>query len=527
MTVNDSQEIDMPFCSGAYFPITCIQYDNGELQEVLDHMQSEENVYNPVFVSDGDHKKLIKALNDLNPLSFAGNQVWAMSLENTHFLHLRLDNNILFYAEAASGGFSVYESYSVKGGSPTTSQLFEWRKAEDQKNSKRPIRLLERRWNLNGVMIKNAAIKYNDDIYTDLLSELQVQLNFNIQTVEPNKIQTWGKLKNGTWSGLVGMLFDKRIDLTEGWMIISADRTIGLGYSWATSVRVFTLCTAKTTRKKINVMAYAKVFPADVLLIALTLSIVTVICFSVLSHESIWQSLTLMLRLLIQIGYDLPVKNRPSKMVLLVAAVYTYLFFVYYSGDLTAKMTSEPAKLNIRSFEDVETEGYKVMISAIGHTDYKIIKNAPEGSAMRRIFDAGDILVEPDDWADDMGQMPPKTVFFAPPTTCEKKFINCVPLDIVDKVSFFKALAFQKDSEFIALFNHYILRMKENGVIAALKKRRWGKHDKDYEMVEPFELGYDNVLFPYAWLAFGVIIAVSLVFGEVIVKKQARSLRLK
>ena len=190
-------------------------------------------------------------------------------------------------------------------------------------------------------------------------------------------------------------------------------------------------------------------------------------------------------------------------------------------------MTSEPPKLNIRSFEDVETEGYKVMISAFGRLDYKVLRDAPEGSAMRRVFDAGDILAEPDDWADDMDQMPDKTLFFAPPTTCEKKFINCVPLDIVDKVNFFKALAFQTDSEFIALFNHYILRMKENGVIDALKKRRWGKHNKDYEMVEPIVLGYDNVMFPYAWLAFGVIIAVPLVFGEAIVKKQARSLHLK
>ena len=323
MTDNDSREVELLFCSGTYFPVTCIQYENGELENVIDHMLSYGYEYNPVFVSEGDHKEMIKALSNISPLSFARNRVWVMPLEIAPFLQLRLDNRILFYDEAASGGFSVCESYSIKGGNPITSQLFEWREGEDQTNFKGPIKLLERRWDLNRVAIKNAAINYaskrtmkkNDVIYSDLLSELQSQLNFNIQTVEPNpawkygRIQ-WGRRKNGTWNGLMKMLIDKRIEVTEAWMIINADRATVVDYSWATTVKEFTLCRAKTNSRKINFMAYVTVFPVDVLLIALALSIVAVICFSVLSQETIWQSLALILRLLLQIGYDLPLKNR-------------------------------------------------------------------------------------------------------------------------------------------------------------------------------------------------------------------------
>ena len=91
-------------------------------------------------------------------------------------------------------------------------------------------------------------------------------------------------------------------------------------YCWATQVEMITLFTPKTSKKKIDIMAYATVFPVTVLLIGLAFLMMAAICFSVSSQENICQSFTLMLRLLLQIGYDMPAKNRASKTVLFVAA---------------------------------------------------------------------------------------------------------------------------------------------------------------------------------------------------------------
>ena len=530
MTDNDSREVDIPFCSGSHFPVTCIQYGNGELGEVLDQMQLEGNYYNPVFVSEGDHKDLIKALNNKSPLSFAKNRVWVMSLENAPIMQLRLDNNILFYDHLPSGGFGVYESYSIKGGSPTTSQLFEWRAGENQRNyDKRPINLLERRSNLNRVVLKN-VFKYNrKGSNTDLLSELQDQLSFTIQSVEQNKSISWGhKLKNGTWNGLTGLLVDRKIDLTASWMGIFAQKADVVDYCWATQVEPITLFAYKTSKAKINVMAYANVFPVSVLLIGLVFLVMAAICLSVSSKINIWESFTMMLLLLLQIGYDMTAKNRASKTVLLVAALYTNLFFIYYSSDMTAKMTSEPPRLNIRSFGDVEIGGYKVMPDGFGRMAYTVLKNAPIGSAMRRIFDNEDLVI-PNDMADLVQKFRTNSriLIFAPGGSkfCTDKLkIDCIPLDIEDKFKFFKAMTFQKDSEFTALFNHHILRMQESGKIAAIRQRRLGQNDKDYEMSEAIVLGYNNVLFPYALPALGVVISVILAVGEAIVKTLSRSL---
>ena len=52
-----------------------------------------------------------------------------------------------------------------------------------------------------------------------------------------------------------------------------------------------------------------------------------------------------------------------SKALLLTAAMSLNLIVIYYSSDLTARMTAEPEKLGIASFLDVEREGYKVRVS--------------------------------------------------------------------------------------------------------------------------------------------------------------------
>ena len=52
-----------------------------------------------------------------------------------------------------------------------------------------------------------------------------------------------------------------------------------------------------------------------------------------------------------------------SKALLLTAAMSLNLIVIYYSSDLTARMTAEPEKLGVSSFRDVEREGYKVRAS--------------------------------------------------------------------------------------------------------------------------------------------------------------------
>ena len=71
---------------------------------------------------------------------------------------------------------------------------------------------------------------------------------------------------------------------------------------------------------------------------------------------------------------------------MLVAAICMNLIFIYYSADLTATMTSQPPAVRIKSFQDVEDQGYKVVSRGAGRLAHTNLKNAPEGSAMQRLY---------------------------------------------------------------------------------------------------------------------------------------------
>ena len=70
-----------------------------------------------------------------------------------------------------------------------------------------------------------------------------------------------------------------------------------------------------------------------------------------------------------------------------------YLLFAYFSCDLTARMTTGPMELDIKSFEDAIALGYTVLVQR-GTVEEHYLKNAPNGSAMKWVYD-NQIIKEP------------------------------------------------------------------------------------------------------------------------------------
>lgn len=80
--------------------------------------------------------------------------------------------------------------------------------------------------------------------------------------------------------------------------------------------------------------------------------------------------------------------------------------------------------------------------------------------------------------------------------------------------------AFQKNSELTGLFNHFISKVEESGVLTSLKKRYLDPEPdpiSSYETLsgqEAFVLGYDTLLFPFMVFAVGLALAFGLLFFE-------------
>ena len=68
----------------------------------------------------------------------------------------------------------------------------------------------------------------------------------------------------------------------------------------------------------------------------------------------------------------------------------------------------------------------------------------------------------------------------------------------------------QKDSEFMAIFNHYLLKAYENGILNRLYLFHIDQPDIKIGLNEPEPLGIDNVMFPFSFLAVGFITSMAI-----------------
>lgn len=212
----------MDLCAEIQFAITCIEYSHQDLSSVLPLLLSRQNnrqKFNPIVLSDGNHKELIKALNT-NPLVFSNNGLWFMPIDHMKLLNLRLDSKAFFYTGNLTNGYTLHESYSIQGGRPIKTKVDEWRPGYVNGQSRLALDIMERRSDLQGTVLRHSW--FEDPPYVTymrdksgkvvdivgynaaLLEELQGQMNFNITEIEATE-PSWGSMnEDGSWSGIMG-----------------------------------------------------------------------------------------------------------------------------------------------------------------------------------------------------------------------------------------------------------------------------------------------------------------------------------
>ena len=76
-----------------------------------------------------------------------------------------------------------------------------------------------------------------------------------------------------------------------------------------------------------------------------------------------------------------------GKILLLTLSFLTYMVYAYYATEITAKMTSSPPEVSIKSFKDVLGTGdvTVIVVSGVGATT-RLSKSA-SGTAKREVYD--------------------------------------------------------------------------------------------------------------------------------------------
>ena len=242
-------------------------------------------------------------------------------------------------------------------------------------------------------------------------------------------------------------------------------------------------------------------------------------------------ALTMAFLYTLQMGSHLNSQTMAPKLLTLSMSILTLIFFVFYAGDITAEMTSGPPGIPIKTFEDVIYHEYRVVVlspyyekflansepssakNEVFKSRYKLLKSQGEMVAADRVLHA--VVNDPHG----------KTLLYGNPAALipsdSKPHRNILKnqmfaLKMDDSVYTIATLALQKDSEFLQIFNYYILKAFEGGHF----KRLYRKYHMDlfikenFAMAEPMPLGSRNVMFCFISIGFGICLSLIFVMVE-------------
>ena len=522
-----------------------------ELAEHLVEMRRKREQDAAIFVGSEGHEQLLELVIRLSPTFLTSNCPVFMPLRYSGDIKLRLDSNIIFFEEQKATVYNLFDMFAVKGGPPASIYIGNWVMPlginfQSSKNR------WERRVDLRGATFINSVI---DNGYSarvikdgagkvvgssgrlqDLLFLVTGRLNLTVETREiPD--EPLEMLEEGSWTGEIGMLQRGEVDVASAGLGINLRRASVIEYTIPVDREANTLVASIPKGIAFNVWVYVNVFGFmqwTIFFALLIAFVIIMMAFTTLEQElpgqPIWTAalaaITTAFLFTIQLGSHVYVRSFGARLLNLTASGLTLLMFIFYTSDITAEMTSRAPTIPIRTFEDVIHQDYKVVVSS---SYYKsLLATAAHGTAKHEIYRK---YIEADRIRD--GYLETETEIISETKTLWYTWNLLIPTSPIEKVLHdqltalkmddstyvLSAFGLQKGSEFLEIFNHYILKEMEYGI----SKRLYRKYYSDlsakehFGMPEPQPLGYENVIFTFLCLGIGVAISLCVVIMEVYV----------
>ena len=240
--------------------------------------------------------------------------------------------------------------------------------------------------------------------------------------------------------------------------------------------------------------------------------------------ETVVSNIALLSQYSLQMGSHPNGRWLATRVLTLTASFITFLMFVYFCVDITAEMTAGPPEIPIKNFGDVIEHGYTVVVDSLWRLD--MLAGSEPGSAPHRI--AKSYTERKSDYLameaimSDRKKLYFSTMSNAVTSPAGKQYAGqLISLNMDESYYHISTLPLLKGSEFLPLFNYYILKEHEHGII----KRLYHKYHpqmftlEQFSMEEPQPLGANNVMFPFIWLAFGICVSFAIALAELIKRK--------
>ena len=537
--------------------------DMNELTQHLTTIHQGRKQDSIVFLGEHGHKDVIKKIANHVPSLFTSNIPVFMSSVYTNYISLRLDSNIVFYEKDAylPGTYKLVDKFAVKGGSMIVLPLGFWN-AEDGVILTESINRWDRRTDLRGSHFRNCLFSNGDladftrdehgnitgtnGYYQDMLFYVTEKLNLSVVSVESTDII------NDPCGGP-----GKKFDVASSGYGIDPQGCSYAEFTLPIFREPITLIAAKPKGTAPNMWVYARVFgiyPWILFIVLLTLLGVAMSIQRTLIEDDLdWKSGTnervnknpdlfarfaLVYLYAIQMGYHPRSKLLTSRILTLTTSFLTFVIFTHYATDITSEMTSGPPDIPIRTYEDVIHHDFKVIAYA-GHLR-DMLRDAGPDTAKNKVFESSRLIElndqTPNAYLDAsieaMNEVvrDPKTLLLTISNiNMLKSYSNNEEYkQLMDQMlalkmddSWFQINTFwlAKNSEFLHIFDHYLLKEMESGFLKRLFQKRWASIEENFEMREPQSLGFSNVLFCFIFLGFGILLSIVCATIELIKNK--------
>ena len=368
-----------------------------------------------LYVSNEEEvtQKVMKSVDLFN------NQIWLMPEE---FLKvgtirlLKLTSEMYGYKyEGLEDSISITETYSIQSKNNKSIAFGDF--TQDTGLNIANTCKWERRRNLTGVNIVTGGLEWkpmlepilNEDgqlshfsgIFPMLFEQLRKELDFQIEWILPPDGKWGAQEVEGHWNGLVGLLERKEIDLIGAPMAVILERSLVMDYSFLTLSETYSLISQNSNKTTApNVWGYLIIFTMEAwLLIIACLMFIATSCLlkhrllveptPIVSRDttlSFVYSISLVLVTLIQMEYPFCIRRLSSKLLYFTLCMFACIIFVYYSADLTARLTVFPSSTSIESFNDAYDLDYSVAILG-GSISEVIMASGRNGSGIKKMWE--------------------------------------------------------------------------------------------------------------------------------------------
>ena len=544
-------------CMTQHWVLCVSDTHQSEQDELADHIamlyfhRKQDSI---IFVGvKGTHKKFIEQLlivdHIQNVSMFTSNNPVFMPIEYKNLMKLRLNSHIIFYEERDSK-YDLVDIFAVNGGPPIVLELGTWNRNNGMYLKKR-INRWERRTDLMGAKFVNSlwlnelwaefiydgngTIIGSSGTFQEMLFYMTDRLNLTMKTLDAYKVEF-----NGTRVSRPCPLM-LELHLTEvcsGGVPIKGgdkdDQTIAVDRQPQTLIAGVPKGTAP------DAWVYLEVFELPIWIVFFTFMFLISTAFPIalqITREtmqdlprdgSTFDALGMVYLFTIQQGSHTERKNLSIRIMTMTMAMVTLLMFIYYGNDITAKMTAGAPPHPVKTYDDVIAYDYKVII--VGFYHLSLLRDSPTGSGKRLVYEKYFEENDPQDgkenalfrpwtgpnlnWAKDVIKTDLKTLFYCADSCVELDITpndRMVALQMHDTFHTLGGFALQKNSEYLDIFNHYLLKQLEHGIVKRLFQLSLPQ--VTIGLSEPEPLAIRNVMFPFSCLGFCMI--ASVVMGTI------------